>query len=267
MQQIGRLLAAIRTDDPRLERTLVVVTVADHGEELGEDGRIDHGDALADGVQHVPWIMAGAGVAAGRIVSRFTEHVDVLPTVLARLGVPLPPGTLVDGRPQLAADGTPCDRCGKAAAYYAWEDYQGIRRRRQMMRRNLPGSLRARCDGDALAYAVSTDGMRAPLASDVAPVRAMAQSIAHRLAPLARRFRDARYGPATSPVVLRSDFWRLEADAPLDCATVGSETPRSALRAPGGYRQAAGSPCSTAPARRRSPRRSMSPTGHMPSTS
>ena len=102
-----------------------------------------------------------------------------------------------------------------------------------MMRRNLPGSLRARCDGDALAYAVSTDGMRVPLASDVAPVRAMAQSIAHRLAPLARRFRDARYGPATSPVVLRSDFWRLETEAPLDCATVGSETPRSALRAPG----------------------------------
>ena len=87
--EIGRLLAAIRTDDPRLERTLVVVT-ADHGEELGEDGRIGHGDALADGVQHVPWIMAGAGVAVGRTVSRFTEHVDVLPTVLARLGVPLP---------------------------------------------------------------------------------------------------------------------------------------------------------------------------------
>jgi arylsulfatase A-like enzyme len=230
--EIGRLLSAVRADDPGLAHTLVVVT-ADHGEELGEDGRIDHGDALADGVQHVPWIMAGAGIAAGRTVSRFTEHVDVLPTVLARLGVPLPPGTMVDGRVQLGADGRPCDGCGKSAAFYAWEDYQGIRRRRQMLRRNLPASLRAHCDGDLLAWTVTPDGARTPLAPDLRAVRTMRRSVGHRLAQRARRFRETRYGPADSPVLLRADFWRLDDTASLECVLVDGETTRGQLRNPG----------------------------------
>ena len=86
----------------------LIVVDADHGEELGEDGRIDHGDSLADAVQHVPWIMAGGGIPPGQVVTRITENVDVMPTLLSYLHVPLPPGTHVDGRPQLGADGTPC---------------------------------------------------------------------------------------------------------------------------------------------------------------
>jgi hypothetical protein len=230
--QIGRLLAVIRADDPDLARTLVVVT-SDHGEELGEDGRIDHGDALADGVQHVPWIMTGAGVARGHTVSRFTEHVDVLPTVAATLGIPLPPGVVVDGRPQLASDGLPCEGCGKRAAYYAWEDYQGVRRRRGMLRRNVPGSLRARCDGELLAYAVAPDGLRSRLPEDGAAVSTMRRSVSHRLGVPARRFLQTRYGPADRRVILRSDFWVLDGPVSVHCVAVDGQTSRAGLRAPG----------------------------------
>jgi arylsulfatase A-like enzyme len=230
--QIGRLLEAIRADDPHLARTLIVVT-ADHGEELGEDGRIDHGDALADGVQHVPWIMAGAGIAPGQVVSRFTEHVDVLPTVLASLGVPLPPGALVDGRAQLTPGGRPCDGCAKRAAYYAWEEYQGIRRRHHMLRRNPTGSLRARCEGQVAAYTLTADGARAPLSPDLGTARSMRRSVSHRLGPRARGFQETRYAAPDCPVVLRSEFWRLDTAAPLNCVPVDSETTRASLGAPG----------------------------------
>src|SRR5207244_6320831 len=57
-EQLARLLSAVRDEDPGLRDTVIVVT-ADHGEELGEDGRIEHPASLADGVQHVPWIVAG----------------------------------------------------------------------------------------------------------------------------------------------------------------------------------------------------------------
>src|SRR6185436_1079684 len=77
---IARLLDVLRSDDPDLAHTLVVVT-ADHGEELGDDGRVDHADSLADAVQHVPLMMAGHGIGPGQVASDPTEHVDVLPTV------------------------------------------------------------------------------------------------------------------------------------------------------------------------------------------
>ncbi len=231
-EQIGRLLITIRSDDPELAHTLIVV-VADHGEELGDEGRIDHGDSLADAVQHVPWIMAGAGIPGGQVVERMTENVDVVPTVLARLGVSLPAGTHVDGRPQLASDGTPCGGCGKAAAYYAWEDYQGIRRRRHLLRRNRPGSLRARCEGDEVAFTMQEDGLRSPLPVAAAPVAGLRRRLERRLEPLERGFLAARYAPADRRVLLRSEYWRLGGDPALACVPVGEDTPASAFGRPG----------------------------------
>src|SRR5262245_8143810 len=73
-QELGRLLDRLRRDDPGLSRTLVVV-LADHGEQLGEEGGMKHGDSLVDGVQHTPLIVAGAGIAPGQRVDTFTENV------------------------------------------------------------------------------------------------------------------------------------------------------------------------------------------------
>jgi len=231
-EQIGRLVAALRAEDPELGHTLVVA-VADHGEELGDDGRIDHSDSLADAVQHIPWIMAGTGIRPGQVVERLTENVDVVPTLLAGLGIALPSATHVDGRSQLGPDGVACAACPKVAAFYAWEDYQAIRRRHFLLRRNLPGSLRTRCDGAELAFAVREDGGRTALPTTTGPIVALRRRLDHRLRPLERAFVATRYGPADQRVVVPSDFWRVDGDAGLACVPVGEDTSRSALRTPG----------------------------------
>jgi arylsulfatase A-like enzyme len=81
-------------------RTLVVVT-SDHGEEFGEhypDHAGDHGHSLYDNLIRVPLIVFDPTARhsdAGRRVTAQVRTLDVMPTVLDRLGVASPP---VDGR-------------------------------------------------------------------------------------------------------------------------------------------------------------------------
>jgi len=81
------------------ENTLFVIT-ADHGEELGEHGWYSHvGMGPWDSIFCVPMIMVWPGkIPASRRVSGFTEHVDIAPTLIDLLGVPLPEGKLFDGK-------------------------------------------------------------------------------------------------------------------------------------------------------------------------
>src|SRR5439155_1415825 len=135
-------------------RDTVIVVTADHGEELGEDGRIEHPASLADGVQHVPWIVAGGPVEPGRRCTGVTEHVDVVPTLLALLGLPLPSDVTVDGRAWFEATGRLVAPCGGTAAYYACEDYRAVRAHRYLFEERPPGSFEARCGGEARLHRV-----------------------------------------------------------------------------------------------------------------
>ena len=85
--QVGRLLGALRADG-RLDDTLVIV-VADHGEMLGEHGELTHGFFIYEGATHIPLIISGPGVPAG-IVDDQVRIVDVVPTALSLLGIPVP---------------------------------------------------------------------------------------------------------------------------------------------------------------------------------
>ena len=85
--QVGRLVDALRADG-RLDDTLVVV-VADHGEMLGEHGELTHGFFIYEGATHIPLIIAGPGVPAA-VVADQVRIVDVMPTALTLLGVPVP---------------------------------------------------------------------------------------------------------------------------------------------------------------------------------
>lgn len=229
--EIGRLLAALRVDDPELQNTVVVV-VADHGENLGEEGLIDHADGLTDGVQHIPWILAGAGVRPGQTTDRFTENVDVVPTVLDLLHVPAPAGVRTDGVSQVEADGTICRACAKRAVYYAWEDYLGVRTRRHLLRRQLPGSLRAHC-GEAEELFATDGAERTELSADDQHAARLTRLMRHRLTPLNRAFRASRYGPPHTRFSLRPDFWVIpDAPAPT-CATMGVDVDQDALEEPG----------------------------------
>jgi arylsulfatase A-like enzyme len=88
--ELGRLLSALSAEG-LAEGTLLVVT-SDHGEEFFEHGGVLHGCTQYEEVVRVPLVVSGPGVAAGRRVAVPASLLDVMPTVLGRLGVAFPPG-------------------------------------------------------------------------------------------------------------------------------------------------------------------------------
>ncbi len=95
--QVGRLIGFLQARglyDPAL-----IVLCADHGEGLGEHGEKTHGFFIYNSTLHVPLIIklpASAPGVAARVVNTPVSLVDVLPTVLAALRLPIPP--TVQGR-------------------------------------------------------------------------------------------------------------------------------------------------------------------------
>lgn len=86
--QVIEYLEAKRT----LDNTLVIF-LSDHGEGLGDHGEDEHGLLAYDSTLHVPWIIRLPGRArAGSVVDRPVSLIDVVPTVLALLGVAAPSG-------------------------------------------------------------------------------------------------------------------------------------------------------------------------------
>jgi arylsulfatase A-like enzyme len=89
--EIGRIMAFL--DESRLaERTLVIFTT-DHGEQLGDHWLLGKGGYFDESYQ-IPLIIRdprrSAEAGRGRVVDRFTESVDVMPTMLAAIGAPIP---------------------------------------------------------------------------------------------------------------------------------------------------------------------------------
>ena len=81
---------SIRCSRARRTPALVVVT-ADHGEALGDHGELTHGLFAYEATLRVPLVVWGAGVNPGRD-DRPARHVDIVPTVLGRLGLDPPDG-------------------------------------------------------------------------------------------------------------------------------------------------------------------------------
>jgi uncharacterized protein len=86
-----------------LENTLVFVT-GDHGEEFGERGYRGHGGAF-DRYQTSTLMVAHLPGEPAREVRRLTSHVDVVPTILERIGATNPPGDYSQGVPLTAPTG------------------------------------------------------------------------------------------------------------------------------------------------------------------
>lgn len=88
---IGRLLEYLK-EIGVYDNTLVVFT-SDHGEQLGDHWQFAK-YAYFDQSFHIPLIVhdprAAAQQARGRQVDAFTENVDIMPTILDYLGVPIP---------------------------------------------------------------------------------------------------------------------------------------------------------------------------------
>ena len=86
---LAALLAAI--DRLGLRDSTVIVVTSDHGEEFQEHGRLKHGTHLYEESTHVPLVIAGPGIAPGRVATT-VEEIDVFPTLAALLGATAPPG-------------------------------------------------------------------------------------------------------------------------------------------------------------------------------
>jgi choline-sulfatase len=72
-------------------RTLVVLT-ADHGESLGEHGEATHGILAYEATLHVPLVLYQPRLFPPRVVTDLVRHVDLLPTILDALALPVPDG-------------------------------------------------------------------------------------------------------------------------------------------------------------------------------
>lgn len=83
----GAIVDLFRERDPQA----VVIVSADHGEEFGDHGGRYHGTSVYDEQVRVPLIVAGPGLTAGWRVTEPVQTIDLFPTVLAGLGVPIPP--------------------------------------------------------------------------------------------------------------------------------------------------------------------------------
>lgn len=84
---IGKVIQEI--DRAGQWRNTIIVYTSDHGEMLGDHG-LWFKNTLLEGAARVPMIVAGAGLAAGKVVDNPVGHVDLVATLLDLAQVPIP---------------------------------------------------------------------------------------------------------------------------------------------------------------------------------
>src|SRR3954454_20620589 len=82
--QVGRVLESVRASGH--DRDMIVMVLADHGEGLGDHHELTLAVLTYQSTMRVPWIVAGPGIAAGRVVAARVGTIDLVPTALALLG-------------------------------------------------------------------------------------------------------------------------------------------------------------------------------------
>lgn len=86
---VGRVLEALR--DLGLENNTLVIFCADHGDLTGSHGLFNKGPVMYEEVYRIPLIVRWPGVAQKRKTCEAMVHLqDLMPTILAAAGVPLP---------------------------------------------------------------------------------------------------------------------------------------------------------------------------------
>jgi arylsulfatase len=93
--EVGRIMNLIE-DRNISENTLVIVT-SDHGESLTEHGIFFDHHGLYDVSIHVPLIMKGPGLRKGKRIRELIQHVDLLPSMLDILKIPISDEKTFDG--------------------------------------------------------------------------------------------------------------------------------------------------------------------------
>jgi arylsulfatase A-like enzyme len=86
---IGRLIKTLE-EKSILENTIVIFT-SDHGDYNGDRGLIRKAEWMYDGLLRVPLVIRLPGSKlAGKTYNNMTQHVDLAPTILEFLNIPIP---------------------------------------------------------------------------------------------------------------------------------------------------------------------------------
>ncbi len=86
--QLGRLIAYLK-ESGQYDETLFVFS-SDHGEMLGDHYLLGKSGYFAE-AYHIPLVIRmPGGAGGGRTVDRFTESIDLVPTILEAMGEPIP---------------------------------------------------------------------------------------------------------------------------------------------------------------------------------
>ncbi len=100
--EVGRLLKAL--DELKLTSNTYVIYTTDNGPWLsfkhhgGSAGPLREGKGTTfEGGQRVPCLMRGPGIPAGTVCNELTGTIDILPSIAAITGTPLPEGRKIDG--------------------------------------------------------------------------------------------------------------------------------------------------------------------------
>jgi arylsulfatase A-like enzyme/predicted Zn-dependent protease len=115
-----------------MDKTLIVI-VADHGESLGEHHESGHGFFVYNATQSVPLIIRLPSVGfQGRIIEPQVRNVDIMPTLLEFLGLPVPAEVQGTSFLDLMAGRSERERSAYSETFYAryhygWSELKSLR--------------------------------------------------------------------------------------------------------------------------------------------
>ena len=107
-QEFGRFVTRLR--ERGLYDQATIVFLGDHGEEFLDHGKWLHGRSVFDELVRVPLLVKFPGNrGGGKRVKQMVQVVDVVPTILAQEGLPVPNPPVIAGRPlqKVVAGGAP----------------------------------------------------------------------------------------------------------------------------------------------------------------
>lgn len=164
-RQLEQLFAGLRQRG-LLEDALVVLT-ADHGEEFYEHGTYGHGTALYEETLHVPLLMWRSTRQQAVRVDVVVSLIDVAPTVLDVVGLPVPPSFVGRSLAPALAGRPGTDTASAEPAFSEVYPLMASADRQAPTRAVIRDShkLIVRADGSELVFDLRADpGERAPLA-------------------------------------------------------------------------------------------------------
>ena len=136
-----------------LDQTLVIIT-NDHGERTGENGGpIGHGWFLTPELANTPLIVMDPQNPGYRLNYTIGSQVDVLPTVLDLLKIPLPPRQLYEGRSLYA----PAERDDRIVYLNSYEQY-GMIAHHRFIRGSRKADKGGAASGPKTVYTISNRG-------------------------------------------------------------------------------------------------------------